>query len=217
MKREPVSEHLDILQSNVRTRAERFMWYQVLARLRHFLASPGTQSAEPLKEAAMPQSPAGSSSERQWPGPKGLELIKQFEGCRLQAYLDSAGVPTIGYGSTGKDVVLGVTWTSEQAEKRLIEHARAVAKAVGAAVKVPLSQGQLDALTSLVYNIGISAFKSSTLLKLLNAGDYQAAADQFLRWNKITVNGEKRTLGGLVTRRAIERDLFLAHTTGVTT
>ncbi|WP_312069487.1 lysozyme, partial [Acinetobacter sp.] len=72
-------------------------------------------------------------------------------------------------------------------------------------VKVPLSQNQFDALVSLTYNIGSTAFKNSTLLKKLNAKDYAGAADQFLRWNK----GGGKVLKGLVRRREAERALFL--------
>ncbi len=77
--------------------------------------------------------------------------------------------------------------------------------AVNTAVKVPINQNQFDALVSLTYNIGIGAFKDSTLLKKLNVKDYKGAAEQFPRWNR----GGGRVLNGLVKRRKIEMELFL--------
>lgn len=133
-----------------------------------------------------------------------LPMVKRSEGCKLSAYLCPAGVPTLGYGSTGPDVKLGMTWTQEQAESRLERDLRGFGARVDALVRVELSAGQMAACASLAYNIGIEAFRKSTLLRLLNAGDYKGAADQFSRWNK----GGGRVLPGLVKRRAAERALF---------
>jgi lysozyme len=77
-------------------------------------------------------------------------------------------------------------------------------------VTVDVSQGQFDALVSFVYNVGAGAFENSTLLEKLNAGDYRGAFDEFERWNKVTVNGEKIVSSGLVKRRRREQELFLA-------
>lgn len=137
------------------------------------------------------------------------EAIKNHEGLRLVAYLDSVGVWTIGYGDTGPDVVKGLVITKEQAENRLSKRLVEFEGYVNRAVKVKLTQNQFDALVSLVYNIGPTNFNSSTLLRKLNAGDYVGAADQFLVWDKGRVKGKLVVINGLVNRRKAERELFL--------
>lgn len=133
-----------------------------------------------------------------------IELIKKAEGLSLDAYLCPAGIPTIGYGHTGKDVKLGMTCTQQQADEWLMEDFESACRDVKAAVKVPLTDNQLDALGSFVFNLGINRISQSTLLKKLNAGDYQGAAQEFDRW----VFAGKTKLKGLVIRRAAERKLF---------
>lgn len=137
---------------------------------------------------------------------KGIDLIKQFEGCRLTVYRCPAGVLTIGYGHTGADVKEGQTITQEQAEKFLRSDLVVHCNNVSGLVKVPLNQNQFDALVSFEYNIGYGNFKSSTLLRLLNQGDYKGAAEQFKRWRY--ANG--KVLSGLITRRQKEKDLFIS-------
>lgn len=137
----------------------------------------------------------------------GLALIRQSEGLRLRAYLCPAGIPTIGYGSTA-GVKMGQTITAERAEELLREDLRQFEAAVSRLVKVPLSQGQFDALTSFAFNLGAKSLEKSTLLRLLNAGDYPGAAAQFDRW--VYASGKK--LSGLVKRRAAERALFEGET-----
>ncbi|MDH0157376.1 lysozyme [Stutzerimonas stutzeri] len=137
----------------------------------------------------------------------GLALIRQSEGLRLRAYLCPAGIPTIGYGSTA-GVKLGQTITAERAEELLREDVRQFEAAVSRLVKVPLTQGQFDALTSFAFNLGTKSLEQSTLLRLLNAGDYPGAAAQFDRW--VYASGKKLT--GLVKRRAAERALFEGET-----
>ena len=137
----------------------------------------------------------------------GLALIRQFEGLRLSAYLCPAGIPTIGYGSTA-GVQMGQTITAERAEELLREDVRQFEAAVSRLVKVPLNQGQHDALVSFAFNLGAKALEKSTLLRLLNAGDYSGAAAQFDRW--VYASGKK--LSGLVKRRAAERALFEGDT-----
>lgn len=134
---------------------------------------------------------------------KGLDLIKSFEGLRLSAYKDVVGVVTIGYGTTA-GVKMGDTITKECAEELLREDVKRFEAQVLRLVKVPLTQGQHDALVSFVYNLGAGNLSNSTLLRLLNAGDYAGAAAQFDRWNK----AGGKTLAGLVRRRAAERALF---------
>ena len=135
---------------------------------------------------------------------KGLALIRQFEGLRLSAYRCSAGVATIGYGTT-KGVKMGMEITRDEAERLLCEDVQRFADHVKALVKVPLNQHQRDALISFVYNVGPAAFGKSTMLKLINQGLLEDAANQFVRWNK--AGGE--VLAGLTRRRMAERDLFL--------
>ncbi|WP_336950860.1 lysozyme [Acinetobacter sp. AS167] len=138
----------------------------------------------------------------------GIDLIKGFEDLRLKAYDDGVGVWTIGYGTTainGIAVKKSDTCTAEQAKSYMAQDLRKFESAVNTALKVPLNQNQFDALVSLTYNIGISAFKSSTLLKKLNVKDYKGAAEQFPRWNR----GGGRVLNGLIKRRKIEMELFL--------
>ena len=137
----------------------------------------------------------------------GLDLIKQFEGLYLKAYRCPAGVPTIGYGHTA-GVAMGQTITQQQADDYLRRDVRQFERAVARLVSVPLTQGQFDALVSFAFNLGEGALAQSTLLRLLNAGDYAGAAAQFDRWNK----AGGRVLPGLVRRRAAERALFESRT-----
>jgi lysozyme len=136
-----------------------------------------------------------------------LALIKQFEGCRLEAYPDPAtgGDPwTIGWGRT-TGVVKGQKITQAQADAWLLEEYDAFEKKVRAILHVPLSRNQLGALVCLAYNIGIGAFSGSTLLKQINSGFIVEAAEQFARWNKAA----GKVMPGLVKRRAAEKALFL--------
>lgn len=136
----------------------------------------------------------------------GVRLVQEFEGCRLDAYRCPAGVPTIGYGATGPDIRMGMVWTQEQADARLVEDLARFADGVERLVEVDLSDNQFAAIVSFAFNVGLGAFRDSTLLRKLNAGDYLGAADQLPRWNK----GGGRVLPGLTRRRAAERDLFLS-------
>lgn len=143
-----------------------------------------------------------------------LDLIKQFEGCKLTAYPDpgSGGDPwTIGYGSTGPGIKRGVTWTQAQADARLEGDVRYFADGVrGLLAGAPTTDNQLGAMTSLAYNIGISAFANSTLLKRHRAGDHAGAAQQFLQW----VNAGGKRMQGLVNRREAERRVYLGRADG---
>lgn len=135
---------------------------------------------------------------------RGLSLIKSFEGLRLQAYQDAVGVWTIGYGAT-RGVKAGMAISKDQAERMLVNDVQRFEPDIDRLVKVPLSQNQWDALMSFVYNLGAANLESSTLLRLLNQGDYAGAADQFPRWNR----AGGKVLQGLVKRRAAERAMFL--------
>nr|WP_241389545.1 lysozyme [Serratia proteamaculans]ANV21598.1 Mur1 [Serratia proteamaculans]ULG13358.1 Mur1 [Serratia proteamaculans]ULG13571.1 Mur1 [Serratia proteamaculans]ULG13683.1 Mur1 [Serratia proteamaculans]ULG15134.1 Mur1 [Serratia proteamaculans] len=134
----------------------------------------------------------------------GLKLIKHFEGLRLRAYQCSANVWTIGYGHTagvGPDDVI----TEEQAISFLRQDVAESERAVNQYVHVPLTQNQFDALVSFVFNLGVGNFRTSTLLKKLNAGDYDGAAQEFGRW----IHAGGKALPGLVRRREAESALFL--------
>ncbi|MBU0792304.1 MAG: lysozyme [Gammaproteobacteria bacterium] len=134
---------------------------------------------------------------------KGLDLIKSFEGLRLSAYRCPADIPTIGYGTTA-GVKMGDTITKERAEKLLRDDVKRFEGYVDRLVKVPMTQGQYDALVALIYNIGVGAFERSTLLKRVNAGQHALAAAEFDRW--VYAGGKK--LNGLIKRRAAERALY---------
>ena len=143
----------------------------------------------------------------------GLSLIRQAEGLRLRAYPDpgTGGDPwTIGIGTTvypdGRKVRRGDRCTPQQADEYLAHDLQGFERDVAAMVTVPLTGNQFSALVSFAYNVGASSLRSSTLLRLLNAGDYAGAANQFPRWNRAA----GRVLPGLVRRRAAERDLFLS-------
>lgn len=131
-------------------------------------------------------------------------IIKDSESLQLRAYLCPAGVWTVGWGHTGPDVYKGLVVTQGEAEVLLERDLRASESAINSLVKVRLSQDQFDALVSLVFNIGAGAFKDSTLLRLLNTGDFEGAAGQFKRWNK----SKGKVLNGLTTRRNREEKLF---------
>lgn len=136
----------------------------------------------------------------------GLELVKEFEGCRLEAYPDpgSGAEPwTIGYGHTG-DVHPGDACNQQQADEWLLQDLTYSEAAVNYLVKVPLTQGQFDALVSFVFNCGQMAFGNSTMLRMINAGDMDDASEQFARWNK----GPNGPMAGLTRRRAAEQALF---------
>ena len=134
---------------------------------------------------------------------EGLSLIKKFEGCELKAYRCPANVLTIGYGIT-KNVTENMEISQEEADEMLNEEITEYEEYVNNMVKVPLEQNQFDSLCAWVYNLGPTNLEKSTLLKLLNAGDYHLIPSQIRRWNK--AGGE--TLKGLIRRREAESLLF---------
>jgi len=134
-----------------------------------------------------------------------VQMIKDSEALRLTAYLPTPNDRwTIGWGHTS-NVSEGMTITEAQAEAFLRDDLAWAENAVNSKVTVGLTQHHFDALVSFVFNIGAGAFASSTLLRKLNAGDYEGAANEFPRWNKQA----GKVLGGLVTRRAAEMEYFL--------
>ena len=134
------------------------------------------------------------------------KLIKHFEGCVLEAYQDSGGVWTIGYGSTGWDVYPGLTWTQEQADERMEQDARRFAK-MAIQLSPRLNDHSAIAISDFLYNLGIGNYKASTLRRKINAGDMQGAAKEIMRW----VHCRGKVLPGLVKRRAAERQLLLGE------
>jgi len=136
-------------------------------------------------------------------GTKGLEMIKHFEGLELNAYQCAAGVWTIGYGHT-KDVQQGMVISENTANEMLVEELNEYESYITGLVTVELNQNQFDAMVSWVYNLGVGNLKASTLLKVLNAGDYAGVPAQMMRWNK----AGGKVLEGLTRRRQAEADLF---------
>lgn len=136
---------------------------------------------------------------------QGLNLIKEFEGFRNNAYQDSAGVWTIGYGHT-LTARPGMRISRSEGERLLRQDLVRFEKGVRDRVHVPLTQNQFDALVSFAFNVGVGAFSKSTLLRLLNQGDYNGAKNEFRRW----VHAGGRRLQGLVRRRDREAQLFTA-------
>ena len=144
----------------------------------------------------------------------GIDLIKKFEGFRPKPYVDLAGHVTIGYGTTFyadgssvkmSDDIIDEPTASELMQKKLdTEFCPGVEKLI----KVTISDNKFAACVSLAYNIGLENFKYSTVLKCLNAKNWDDASVSFLLWNKGTVNGEKVVVPGLQARRQAESKLF---------
>ena len=130
------------------------------------------------------------------------------EGERLVAYKDTRGTWTIGVGHTGPEVHQGMTITREQSRAYLLHDVEIADKAVRELVRVPLTDNQRFALVSFVFNLGRSRLATSTLLRLLNAGDYASVPAQLLRWNKETIDGVLRDNVGLTHRRQAEIKLW---------
>lgn len=137
---------------------------------------------------------------------KGIDLIEKFEGTVLKVYKDAVGKDTIGIGHLIKAGEYFTTLTQQQAEDLLAKDLKQFEIGVMTAVKVALTQNQFDALVSFSFNLGLGNLNSSTLLKKLNAGDYQGAADEFPKWNR----AGGKVLQGLTNRRIAERELFLS-------
>lgn len=136
----------------------------------------------------------------------GLKILQDFEGLRLKAYKCPAGVWTIGYGSTGEGIGPGVVWTLDQAIDRLKRDLAEFEEGVTRLTNNrPLTENQFSALVVFVYNVGLGAFKTSTMLKKIKAGHVLDAADEFARWNRAA----GKILTGLTRRRLAERALYV--------
>lgn len=143
---------------------------------------------------------------------EGLELLKKHEGIRKEIYLDPIGLPTGGVGHLlkGDEIQkfpVGTPLSDEQVDEWLRQDVREAEEAVAELVKVDLTQGQFDALTSFVFNVGSGNFKKSQLLRLINAGQYDLASGQFSRW--VFAGGQR--FRGLERRREDERNLFIGR------
>lgn len=134
----------------------------------------------------------------------GIQFIKDREGLRLKSYDDGGGVWTIGYGHT-KGVKKGQIINTAQAEKFLRDDLVEFEGSVDALVKVELTQNQFDALVSFAFNVGVAAFRKSTLLKVLNQGHYGRVPNELSKW----VKDNGKVIQGLVKRRALEAALFM--------
>lgn len=136
---------------------------------------------------------------------KSKTIIKKYESLQLHAYYCPAKVLTIGYGHTGRDVLSGMQISENMAELLLDRDIAICEKGILPLLKVDVTENQFSALVSFVFNVGVTAFKDSTLLKRLNNRDTQCA-DEFDRW--IFADGKK--LNGLIKRRQEEKELFLS-------
>jgi lysozyme len=141
---------------------------------------------------------------------RGIEIVKSFEGISVKPYLCPANVWTVGYGatrsSTGGPIGLDMEPISEtEAEALLIRDLESSEEWVRRLIKTTLTENQYSALTSFTFNVGAGALQRSTLRMKLNRGEYQGAANEFLKWRM----AGGRILAELVRRRAAERALFL--------
>lgn len=134
----------------------------------------------------------------------GLTLTESFEGCRLRAYQDSIGRWTIGFGHTA-NVQPGDICTQEQAEAMLMADVAWAVAFVNHVIKVPLTQGEFDALVDFTFNLGSGSLQHSSLLVLVNQGNMQAAAEEFEKWD----HAGGRVVAGLLRRRQAEEKEFL--------
>ena len=142
--------------------------------------------------------------------PAGLDLIKRNEGVRLVSYQDVAGIWTIGYGHTPASP--GQVIDMAEAERLLVNDLNLAASAVTDATgAVQATDNQFSAMVSLAFNIGIGGFRTSSVVRHHLAGEFLAAADAFLLWNKAHVDGALVVVPGLARRRGEERVLYLAN------
>lgn len=131
-------------------------------------------------------------------------LIEGFEGCKLTSYQDQRGIYTIGWGSTGPDIGVGLRWTQAQADERFQEDLDKFMHGVLELVKVSLAANQIAALTSFAYNIGLGNFARSGCLRFVNLEQFRVAMDNLQLWNKAGAYVSQ----GLVSRRSKERATF---------
>ncbi len=136
----------------------------------------------------------------------GMELLKSFESCKLKAYKCPAGIWTIGWGHTGKDVREGLEISQIQADALLQKDLNHFIGAVSALLKHNINDNRFSALVCFAYNVGVAALAKSLLLVAINKNEYESAAKQFMRWN----HADGKIVDGLTRRRQAERELFEA-------
>jgi len=143
---------------------------------------------------------------------KATELLKRLEGLRLEAYQDEAGVWTIGYGHTGRDVTPGLKWTQEQADKALYTDVNTFVNGVLNLVgNAPLNDSQFSALVIFAYNVGLRAFLGSTLRRHVNVGSHEKVPGELRKWCHVHApDGSLRVSPGLLKRREAEINLWLS-------
>ncbi len=134
----------------------------------------------------------------------GIDLIKHFEGCRLEAYKDVGGIWTVGFGHCGPDVHEGMVINQAAADQMLLKDLERFEAGVTALVTSAPNSNQFSAMVAFTYNIGLAAFKKSLLLRAVNSNQWGSAATQFMCWNHV---GGK-VVDGLTNRRAAEKSLF---------
>ena len=132
----------------------------------------------------------------------GISLVKYFEGCELETYLCSSGIPTLGYGSTGPNIQMGMKITQEKAEQMLLDDLRVFEDAIKDLINARLQQSHFDALVSWAMNVGVGAVSESTLRRRINKGEavLTVIQQELPRWNK----GPNGPLPGLIKRRKAE-------------
>ena len=166
--------------------------------------APATQANPVLLNNAIASTPRVSAAT--------INLVKTHEGFSAKAYIDTSGLPVIGYGQSrvrGKRVKMGQWISKSEADAELVKELYLIQRTVQSHVRVRLTPNQLGALTSLAYNAGMRVVTSSTLARKLNAGNYSGAANEFVRWNKANKGGKLVPFAGLTRRRQAERALFL--------
>jgi lysozyme len=135
-----------------------------------------------------------------------INLIKEFEGCKLKAYKCPAGVWTVGYGATGKGINKDTVWTQEHADEQL--HDRALEALHDAITASPILTHETierqAAIADFIYNCGVGNYRTSTLKKRVDVGDLVSAKKEIMRWDKV----KGKPLAGLTRRRSVERDLL---------
>ncbi len=138
-----------------------------------------------------------------------VSIIKDHEGLRLEAYRGSSGAWLIGYGHGGEGIAQGMRITAAEADALLRADLAVIEDSIKGVVTVPINADELSAMVDLAYNISTGAFRESTVLRELNAGNRAAAADAFLLWDKMTLNGQLVVDPVLAERRKTERAIFL--------
>lgn len=146
----------------------------------------------------------------------GFTLTQASEGLKLKPYIDPVGIPTVCYGHTGPDVKLGVPWTKAECDRVFYKDVNVAVAGLNQCVKRSLNANQAAALVDFTFNVGVPKACSSTLVKMVNSGDYDGAGRQFNKWVYAKVNGKMKPLGGLVKRRQADTDLWFTPVTGST-